>query len=118
MSVRKYPNIKDLSLEIILETAQSNDLDIQEWLKNPIGRNARKLESTIRYYLRNDEAKAIELALYCAKINSDLELTKTAFVALAMFKNNLDIEQLFIDWLVDDNDPHSALHKIADNYWN
>lgn len=117
-AAKAFPDVKELSEKIVLKTTQIYDSDLEAWLKNAVGINARKLESTIRFYMRKDQNKALTLALRCARLNTDSELMRTAFQTLALFKDNSDIEQLFIGWLIRDNDPHSILRRIADNYWD
>lgn len=112
-----YPNVEELVQGAALKIIPLHDSDVEAWLENATDRNAQKLEAAIRHYLRNDKQKARALALRCAKLNSDPDLMKAAFQTLVLFKDDQDIERVFIDWLIDDNDPHSMLRAIADDYW-
>lgn len=117
-SYLQFPNVREFAEEKVLDIQNISKEDVSQWLCDATGLNARKLESAIRYYLRRDKEQAKILALQCGRLNSNSELMKTAFNILTRYKNDSEVEQFFIDWLVEDNDPHSILRKIADRHWS
>lgn len=117
-SYLQFPNVREFGEECVLELRDISEEDVIRWLCDATDLNAKKLEVAIRYYLRKDKERAKTLALQCGRLNSDSQLMKTAFKVLTLYKNDSEVEQFFIDWLVDDNDSHSILKKIADGYWS
>lgn len=80
--------------------------------------NLRVLRYAIQFLYKTDKDQALKLALRVAKMKLDSKLTLVAFKTLALYKNNNDVEQFFIDHIIEDLDPHSALRIIADSYWD
>lgn len=65
----------------------------------------------------NKDARTKNIALRCLKYDyPDLKIT--AFKVLNNIKNDSEIEQFFIDYLVEDTDKHSMLRMIASSYWD
>lgn len=113
-----YPDVFELAEAIALEIPEVSDEFIALCFSSIDEDSLRKLNYSILYFSRKDIERAKNVALRCAKLAIDSKLTETAFKVLSKIKNDLEIEQFFIDHLVYDQDKHSALRQIADNYWS
>jgi len=113
-----YPDVFELAEAIALEISEVSDEFIALCFSSIDEDSLRKLNYSILYLSRKDIERAKNVALRCAKLAIDSKVTETAFKVLSKIKNDLEIEQFFIDHLVYDQDKHSALRQIADNYWS
>ena len=116
-SFSQYPDVLELAEAAALEITEISDDLIEHWIATLDEDAARKLNYAMLYFSRKDTGRAKKLALRCGRITHDEKLLHTAFTVLSIIKNDPDIEQFFIDHLVEDQDKHSQLKKIADEYW-
>jgi hypothetical protein len=56
------------------------------------------------------------LALTCGK-SFEPKLKEASFKALSQIKSDKEVEDFFIEYLVDHNDKHDRLKAIADTHW-
>lgn len=63
-------------------------------------------------------ARLKQVALKCAKKIMDANLIVMVYHCLSLFKNDPEVEQLFIDYYVEHNDRNDPIQKIINNYWS
>jgi len=117
-SYHYFPNVHDYAEDVAIESTQITQELIEDCFNDPRDKQLRILNHAIKYLYRKDKECALTLAMRVARINFDHKVTQTAFKTLSRYKNNPDIEQFFIDYLVDNNDLKNALWMIADTYWS
>lgn len=115
---KRYPTVKELAEEINCGIPDTTDAVINQYLGDLTDENARKLTSTLRRLSREGDSRLKATAMSCARTEGHPKLKKAAFEVLALIKDDPEIEQLFIDHLVADEDKHSELKPIADSYWD
>ena len=72
----------------------------------------------ILFYLSNRmDARLKKIAIICAKKLGDCKLKVQAFKILSNIKDDTEIEELFIDYLIENEDKNSILREIANSYW-
>ncbi|MCL2671631.1 MAG: hypothetical protein FWF10_06310 [Clostridiales bacterium] len=116
-SYKNYPDVLEFAEEAALALPKVTAELIESCFSEPNEENARILRYAIQYLFRTDKEQALLLALRAARLKLNPKLTLAAFTVLASYKHNAAAEQFFIDHLIDDTDPHSALKKVADSYW-
>ncbi|MDR0848200.1 MAG: hypothetical protein LBN10_04020 [Propionibacteriaceae bacterium] len=116
-SSRNYPSVADFADGVALGWPQITREHLDEWFSSASDDNVRKLKYAIVYLWCHDRDWAFDVALRCAKAKLAPTLTERAFLTLCNYKNNADVEQVFIDHFVEDTDRNSALNKIAVGYW-
>ena len=83
---------------------------------------------------REDAQRAIAGAIPILELQADLRLRtialqiarefpvcrarRLAYRALSRMKGDAEIEQLFIDYLVEHDDKHDMMREIVDGYWD
>lgn len=72
----------------------------------------------LSYFCRQPGTDAKKLALSFAGKDAPLRLRETAFRILAGIKGDSEIEDFFVDFLVECDDPQNSLRLIADHYWD
>ena len=72
----------------------------------------------LRYFLRQPGTDAKRLALSFARPWAPLPLRTEAFRALSAIKGDPEIEDFFVDYLVECDDRDDPLRRIADRYWD
>ncbi|MFT4146501.1 MAG: hypothetical protein QM644_18820 [Mobilitalea sp.] len=118
-SSKNYPNVDDFA-EMILCGLDINIISETEMLSLFNELDSDKIKTLRRLLLilsDNNDARTKVIALKCAKLDCS-NLKETAFKVLSNIKNDSDIEQFFIDYLVEDTDKHSLLRMIASDYWD
>ena len=113
-----YPTLKDVS---IINEAYQNDISDNSILKllhlNTL-ESKKQLRSILLFKKYFDQHKIKTLALACAQLNGYSVLKEEAFKVLVLIKDDIDIEQFFINYLCEDIDTKSKLYKIACTYWD
>jgi hypothetical protein len=129
-SANNFPTISELAeaIELDIKTDNINDEMISNCFSNINNLSTRKLRHIINVFNRRKDSRLINIALKCAKLkidspNSNIEMPMLnklrilAFNILAENKNNKEIEQFFIDFLIDDSYENEQLISIANSYW-
>lgn len=111
-----YPDLNELAESVSLGIQNISDALIDECLSDPSERNRRILRYIVLCLARKRDARAKKLALTCGKSN-DPALKLASFQALSMIKNDPDVEDFFIEYLVYHEDKRDELKVIADAYW-
>lgn len=70
------------------------------------------------YLARQKDTDKKTLALYFTLVGYDTQLRLEAFRMLDKIKNDPEVEDFFVDYLINHNDRTDPLWKIADNYWS
>ena len=117
-SHKKYPGVADYAEGVALGIQQVTPELIESCFAAPSEENLCILRYAIQYLLRTDKEWALKLALRAARLKLDYKLRLRAFKTLVMYKGNEEVEQLFVDHLLEDSDSHSVLRGIADSYWD
>ena len=117
-SYKKYPDVFEYAEGMALNIPQITPELIENCFDNPNEENLRILRNAIQFLVRNDKEWGFKLALRAAHLKFDPKVRLAAFKALAQFKDNDEVEQFFINHLIEDNDPYSAFKRIADCYWD
>ncbi|MFL0248290.1 hypothetical protein [Candidatus Clostridium stratigraminis] len=118
-SIKYYPKIGELA-EIIasgLDISGISDEEIAFLFSDIDEKKLKALQNLLMILSSNRDKRTKNIALKCAKICS-YNLKLTAFNVLNKIKDDIEIEQLFIDHLIENNDKHSLLRKIASSYWD
>ena len=79
-------------------------------------KNRRKLRCILSLLQIQKDSRLKETALACARIAEYGRLKIQAFQILSTFQKDDEIEEFFIEWIVEDRDLHSLLAKIANSY--
>lgn len=118
-SAKYYPEVREFAEMISsgLNISDISDEEIEFLFSNIDEKKLKELQSLLLILSNNRDKRTKIIALKCAKIGSD-NLKLTAFKVLNKIKNDIEIEQLFIDYLIEDNDKHSLLRMIATSYWD
>jgi len=115
-SWRGYPNVYDFAVTVVA-ASQPFDIDrVDDWLAEP-ERHAGNLGVAIRLLAGTDPVRARDLALQVARLRITPTLTLTALQALDAFHDD-EVDQVFIDEIVANDDRRSALRQLADHHWD
>lgn len=87
-------------------------------LQNREQESALVSPALLRYFLRQPGMDAKRLALSFARPWAPEPLRREAFRALSAMKGDLEIEDFFVDYLVECDDKDDPLRRIADRYWD
>lgn len=117
-SSRYYPTLSEYANMIICEDIDFNDNAIFGYFDDLNSKNIKKIRVILNTLFRKNDLRFKKIALLCTKANIPEELRFTAFSLLHKIKDDQDIEQIFIDCLVNDEDVHSKFRILADSYWN
>ncbi len=117
-SAKNYPSIMEYA-DIIVAGLPNDITDnyIASCLANLDEENQQKLK-TILFILKNkNDIRWKQVAITCANQLPKCSLKKQAYKALCTLKNDSQVEQLFIDYLVDCDDKHDLILPIINSYW-
>lgn len=114
-AARRYPTVREYGESMALDIREITDALIAECLSDP-AKNASKLRHILLSLSRCHDPRTKLVALQCAN-HPKFYVAEAAFSALVKIKNDPQVEEFFIDYLVDHTDPHSLLKTIADSYW-
>lgn len=112
-----YPQVHEMAEALDLgidDTA--NEAQLAAHLAQLDPENARRARVLLCFLSRRDGEAIKTLALRCAKADGYPKLRQAAFSVLSCLPHDWEIEQLFIEQLLEDHDPHSKLKQIADAY--
>lgn len=114
---RYYPTVKDIAMLDITGISRVSGDEINQWLSSLNKENRKKLRSLLAMWHTKKHPELKSLALKCANTKQKSLLKLEAFKVLNEIKGDIDIENLFIDYLIEDEDIHSPFKMIADSYW-
>lgn len=90
-----------------------------EKLLNDNEQNYTKLSVYLFHFLcKQDKIHKKQIAFYFTSVWFPNELRKAAFQILNTIKNDSEIEDFFIDYIINCEDKTNGLRKIADSYWD
>lgn len=118
-SSENYPDVDDFAEMYVygLDITVISDAKILSLLTEVDSDKTKILRRLLLVLSDNNDERTKAIALKCAKFDCS-DLKETAFKVLTTIKNDSDIEQFFIDYLVEDTDKHSMLRMIASGYWD
>lgn len=120
----KYPKVDQYAAMREAGVDKVTDESIREALALSDDKGRQKLRAILTYMQITGDLRLKKTALACANLESPdyprawLTFRKYVFETLCRIKEDEEIEQFFINWLAQDDDPHSALGWIAASYWN
>lgn len=118
-SSKNYPDVDDFAemnvCELNMEVISEND--ILSLINESDSDKIKAIGRLLLVLTYNNDVRTKTFALKCAKVEC-YDLRKTAFKVLSSIKNDSEIEQFFIEHLVEDTDKHSMLRMIASSYWD
>ena len=123
-SVKKFPDlIKYATIvnDLVYEKMEITDDLMEYYLKKFDRESQRKVRIIIHNLEFSDKKKAQEFIIKYAraslkhKISNKLKILMYEF--LAKIKDNPEIEQVFIDYIVQNEDINDPILKIIDSYW-
>lgn len=115
-SALTYPRVRDLAIMSLTGIADPSDEIIEECLHDLSEDNRKKLRSILLLLDLKNDSRLKNTALSCAENAYTSELKLEAFKSLFKIKNDDEITDFFINWIVYDTDPHSLFAKIANAY--
>lgn len=117
-SASNYPNVAQYADMVAAGVKYITDELIEECLNNLVHENISKMKYILFVLDNKKDIRVKYIALRCAKQLNYCKLKVQVFKVLNKMKNDEEIEQFFIDYLIEDNDTHSLLAKIANSYWD
>ena len=116
-AAKKFPTVEQLGRGAGLNLNDITDTALQEHLSDPSGGGAGWLMAALAALRIAGDARLKPLALRCAKAGLSVQLRAEAFRPLADMEGDADVERVFVDYLVEENDPRSELRAIAERYF-
>ena len=123
-SVKKFPDLTKYATivnDLVYEKMEITDDLMEYYLKKFDRENQRKVRIIIHNLEFSDKKKAQEFIIKYAraslrhKISNKLKVLMYEF--LVKIKDNPEIEQVFIDYIVQNEDINDPILKIIDSYW-
>ena len=118
-SVKCYPSVLEYAMMTAVGISADNSVSeeqIMNYMKDMNCENQKKMTAVLRVLKIQGDIRLKCIAMRCAREAPSGELKKEAYKLLAQIKADPDIEQLFIDYLVECEDPHDAIRPIVDSY--
>jgi hypothetical protein len=115
-AAKRYPTVAQIGQSVGLKLSEITDEAVESHLSDPSG-DAGWLTAALAMLTLSEDERLKPVALRCARRGCPEDLRVEAFRALATFTAEADVEQMFIDYLVEENDTHSALRRIAEDYF-
>jgi hypothetical protein len=112
-----YPTAAQMGQSAGLKLSEITDEAVESRLSDPSGEGVDWLMAALSVLALSHDDRLKPLALRCAKPGNTAELRAEAFRVLASLTDDADAEQVFIDYLVEENDSYSALRRIAEDYF-
>lgn len=117
-SVSSYPTIVECavmqSLDIPIQDPVPDDL-IQQCFEQIDDDAIENLIAILHLLHYQKDPRRKQIAIQCSKLYGILK--KTAYQILSYIKSDPEVEQLFIDYLVECEDPHDEILPIIHSYW-
>jgi len=117
-SVKNYPSTMEY-VDMIAAGVPNDITDdlIACCLVNLDDENQQKMKAILFVLKYHNDLRWKQVAIACANRLPNCTLRKQAYKALCTLKNDPEVEQLFIDYLVDCNDKHDLILPIINSYW-
>lgn len=117
-STMYYPNVRELAemISLDMDITEISDDYIEKLLFDIDDEKLKVMEKSLLVLSSNNDNRTKNIAFKCARIGV-YNLKVTAFKVLNKIKNDIEIEQFFIDYLIEDSDKYSLLRMIASSYW-
>lgn len=90
---------------------------IEDCMSQPNDENQQKMKAVLSVMKMQNDPRLKRISMVCAKQLQNLELKQQAYKALADIKNDSEIEQFFIDFLVACEDKYNPILPIVNSYW-
>jgi hypothetical protein len=116
-AAKEYPTVEQLGRGAGLSPDDITDAAAESCLNDPSGNGAGWLTATLAVLRIAGDVRLKPLALRCAKPGLPVQLRAEAFRILVAMGQDADTERLFIDYLLEENDPRSVLRRIAEGYF-
>lgn len=117
-AAEKYPTVKEYAVMTASGVHDLSDATVEACLASFNAENRKKLRSILLLMQVQKDVRLRKVALACARKLEYCKLKVQAFRILCGIKADEEIEQFFIDWIIEDDDPHSLLGRIANSYWD
>lgn len=117
-SSKYYPTVVEYADMVSSGVYDISDELIAECLENLNNENQQKMKTILFSLCNRNDFRLKRVALICAKKLDNCKLKIQAFKVLSNIKDDPEIEEFFIDYLVENDDKHSALRSIANSYWD
>ena len=122
---KHYPTAEEYALVSAAEISYPTDQELETWLADP-GLYRPQLRGALVVLRSRGDAHLKDTALRCAAIgDAHCSLKVEAFQVLAELKGDLDVEDFFIDYVVNLEEPPSVhgsaqddLTQIAHSFWD
>jgi len=122
---KRYPTAEEYALVSAAEISYPTDQELETWLADP-GLYRPQLRGALVVLRSRGDARLKNTALRCAAIgDAHCSLKVEAFQVLAELKGDLDVEDFFIDYFVNLEEPPSVhgsaqdnLTQIAHSFWD
>lgn len=117
-SSKYYPTVVEYADMVSSGVYDISDELIAECLENLNNENQQKMKTILFSLCNRNDFRLKRVALICAKKLDNCKLKIQAFKVLSNIKDDPEIEEFFIDYLVENDDKHSDLRSIANSYWD
>lgn len=113
-TVNEYAEIIDVGLSFNKSVSESV---IEDLLGNFNEENQKKMKNTLLIMKIQKDIRAKRIAIECTKKNMGDKLKREVYKLLNEFKNDKEVEDVFVDYLVNNSDIHDPIRLIVDSYW-
>jgi len=115
-----YPSVEEYA-EFAAAVASCGRPVPDEWIRSCLNHldedNQLKMRAILFVMKKENDSRIKKTALSCAGRTKNDILNEEAFGILAGIKNDPEIEQFFVDYLIDHADRHDPVLPIIDLYW-
>lgn len=118
----EYPSTRELA-EMLSTGLSFTEPIPEEWLRQHLAQPEREdaqraIAGAIMIMELQTDPRLRAIALQSAREFPVCRARRFAYRALSRMKGDAEIEQLFVDYLVEHDDKHDALREIVDGYWD
>lgn len=113
-----YPTVEEYAQMAAAKVDQVTDELMHTCLDDLSGDHIRQMKGMLMLLARAKDSRTKPAALRCARQQADYKLKLLAFKVLNAIKEDAEIEQFFVDYLLENRDAHSLLVQIANRYWD
>ena len=119
-TAKKYPTVTEYADMIsagISDISTVTNEYIAKCIANLSSENQQMMKGILFMMAKHNDPRLKLTALTCAKKLPYCNLKVQAYKTLLAFKNDPEVEQLFVDYLIDCEDRHDPLISIINAYW-
>ena len=118
----EYPETRELA-EMLSTGLSFTEPIPEEWLRQHLAHPEREdaqhaVAGAIPILELQADPRLRAIALQIAREFPVCRARRLAYRALSKMKNDAEIEQLFVDYLVEHDDKHDEMREIVDGYWD